>query len=288
VEGQNIWVQVALNGLVMASYYCLIASGLTLVFGVMKVMNFAHGEVYMLGAFGCYFLFASWGFNYFLTLVLVILGTFILGLVLEILVFRPLRMQPWAAFLASIGVLLIISTVAANVFGSDVRGVPSVFHGTVHVLGGTLSWERVAILPMTAVIMLILVILLYRTRTGMSMRATSEDIDAAALQGVKINNMSALALGLGSALAGVAGGIMAPVLFVQPTMDFPAVLKASVVVILGGLGSLRGAAIAAVIIGFSESITQTWIGGWAVLTGWVIVAVVLLFRPMGLFGREEW
>jgi branched-chain amino acid transport system permease protein len=254
----------------------------------MKIMNFAHGELYMFGGFVAYYLFAEFGINYIVALVVAIIGMFIVGIVLERLIFRALRGEMHAAFMVSLGLLMVLSTTAAISFGSDLKPVPSFFTGSVKVLGAYISLQRLVVIPISFAIMAGLLFLLHRTRLGMSMRATSEDVDAAALQGVKINKISAIALGIGSSLAAAAGVLMAPIFYVQPTMGFEAVLKAAIIVIFGGLGSLRGAVIAAFILGFAESFAVTMVGGWAKVVGWAIVAIILLLKPQGLFGREEW
>jgi branched-chain amino acid transport system permease protein len=262
------------------------AMGLTLVFSIMRMINFAHGELYMLGGFAVYFIFNKWGIYYWVAVLIGVLLVSLFGLLLERAIFRPLRGDLLAACLASIGVGIMLQTTALLAFGERDKDVPTVFKGVIEISGIYLSVERLAVVLASAVIAVGLIIFINRFRLGQALQAVAQNPDAAALQGINVNRMNAFGFAMACGLAAAAGGIISPLVYVTPYMGATPVLKAFIVVIMGGLGSIPGAVLAGFVLGFIEQFTLTLLGYVGNVFGFVIVMLVLMFRPRGFLGRE--
>lgn len=265
------------------------AMGLSLVFSIMSMINFAHGEVYMLGAFAVYLIFDQWHINYFVAIVGAIAITVILGLTLERLVFRPLAGKPGsilASCLGSLGVGFMLACSAMHIFGAKYQSVASVIPGVLHIGGISFSKEKLLATIICAALTAGLILAIKYLKQGRQLQAIAQDRDAAALMGININRLNALGFAIACAMAGVAGGLIAPIYFVSPYMGETAVIKAFLIVIIGGLGSLPGAILAGFTLGFIESFGLTLIGYSANIIMFAIVILVLVFRPRGYLGRE--
>lgn len=282
-------MQLLLNGLMLSLTYILIGSGLTLVFGILNIMNFAHGEFYMLGAYGIYYLYELAGVNYVLALVLSILFVGFLGLIVERFFYRPIRGQQVPGMIVAMGLLILMEGLASLIFGPDDRGVESPVSGALHVFGASLPIARLAIILIGAVVILILYVIIQRTRFGRGIRAVAEDREAAALQGINVNRICLLVFGIGCALAATAGALLVPVFFINPYGGLTQVLKGFMIIVIGGLGSIPGVIIGGFILGFMDSIGSTYLGGISSVISFAFVVLLLIFRPKGLMGilREE-
>jgi branched-chain amino acid transport system permease protein len=281
----ELLVQALLNGFGLAVVYVLVALGLTLIFSILEIINFAHGEFYMLGGFAAYYLCAVGGLNYVATLVLAVLLVGLAGVVAERLVFRHLRGKTLNAFIVSLGLLWVLQATAQLSFGVLDKSVPSAVSGIVRVGGVIVSRERLFVI-LTAVALIIgLYLFLKFTRTGQAMRAVAQDAEAAALQGVNIELTSALGFGIGCALAGAAGALLAPIFAVSPTMGALPVVKAFIIIIVGGMGSLPGAVLGGLLLGAVEGVGTLFMSSAAVnILGFLMVIAILLLRPRGLLG----
>jgi branched-chain amino acid transport system permease protein len=281
----DLLVQALLNGFGLAMVYVLVALGLTLIFSILEIINFAHGEFYMLGGYVTYYAYALFGLNYFATLGLAILTVGLAGVVAERLIFRDLRGKALNAFIVSLGLLWVMQAGAQLSFGVLDKPVPSAFSGIVRVLGLIISVERLVVTLCAVVLIVGLYLFLRLSRPGRAMRAVAQDADAAALQGVNIEAVSALGFGVGCALAGGAGGLLAPVFAVSPAMGALPVVKAFIIIIVGGMGSLPGAVLGGLLLGGVEGLGSLFMGSAAVnILGFLMVIVVLLVRPRGLLG----
>lgn len=283
----NFFIQVIINGLMIGFLYVLIALGFTLIFSISRVFNFAHGELYMLGAFATYFFYEELHVFYFCTIIISMLLIALLGLVIERYFFRPVRGNMYASFMIALGLNLFISNAAQVVFGNQMRDVSTVFPGTVKLFGATVSFERSLIIVSCALVTVLLQLLVKRTKVGIALRSVAQDAEVAALHGININQTNALSFGIASAIAAAAGAIVVPALYVDPFIGGPAMFKAMIVVILGGLGSIPGAVVGGLFLGFIESIGLTFVGNVANLFGWISVIILLLFRPQGILGKES-
>jgi branched-chain amino acid transport system permease protein len=281
----DLLVQALLNGFGLAMVYVLVALGLTLIFSILEIINFAHGEFYMLGGYVTYYAYALFGLNYFATLGLAIVTVGLAGVVAERLIFHDLRGKALNAFIVSLGLLWVMQAGAQLSFGVLDKPVPSAFSGIVRVLGLIISVERLVVTLCAVVLIVGLYLFLRLSRPGRAMRAVAQDADAAALQGVNIEAISALGFGVGCALAGGAGGLLAPVFAVSPAMGALPVVKAFIIIIVGGMGSLPGAVLGGLLLGGVEGLGSLFMGSAAVnILGFLMVIVVLLVRPRGLVG----
>jgi len=280
------FVQTLLNGLMLSSIYVLMASGFTLIYSIMHIVNFAHGEIYMLGAFCIYYFFAQYELNYFLALLVTMALIGILGVILERVLFLPLQEAHLPQVILSLGLAMTLQGVASVAFGAGDKAVTGPFTGVLRFGGAAISVERLIIIPISAAIVAALVAFVKWTRRGQAMRAVAQDPEAAALQGINVAFISCLAFGVGCALAAAAGALIAPVFLVNPFMGGSAVMKAFIIICIGGMGSISGAAVGGLLLGFVDSFGATLFGGSvAQLLGFVILIMIpLLSKIIGFRG----
>lgn len=284
----ELLVQSTVIGLSIGSIYILMALGLTLMFGMMHIINFAHGAVYMLGAFVIYYVFFQWGAPYFLAffLAMILLGA--LGFGVERFIYRPIKGGIEPTLVALLALTTFVQAAGYPVFGQLDKDVPSVFVGTRNILGVVISVERLVIIPIAAVLVVALYLFINKTRMGTAMRAIEQDKEAAALQGVNVNFINAVAFAVGFALAAASGALIAPIFKLDPMMGEQPLLKAFIIIILGGLGSIPGAILGGLILGLIDSIVATAVGVEpAFLLSFLFIIVLLLVKPSGLFGYES-
>jgi branched-chain amino acid transport system permease protein len=288
-----LFLQQMLNGLIIGSVYSLIAIGLTMIFGVMKIANFAHGDFSMAGGYVAVFLMAwlqGWiGWVGSVIAAAALVG--LMGIITERLVFRPLltRWTDIDIIMVSIGLFILLENSAQLLFGATPRMLTDPFGGaTISIFGASTSVLRIFCFVFSAVTIAILQVFLNRTRMGIAIRATSQSRLAAQLMGVNINRIYTLTFGLGSALAGVGGVLYCTLFAVHPLIGAMPTLKAFIVTILGGMGSIRGAIFGGFILGVAESLGGSYIAmEYKNGIGFFIIILVLLVRPSGLFGQKE-
>jgi branched-chain amino acid transport system permease protein len=278
-----------INGLTQGSLYALIAIGFVLIFGTMNLVTFAHGEVFMVGAFAGCFALTLWHLPWYAALALGMLAGWILGFCIEKVAFRPLRaaghMPP---LLITIGMSIILRDLAVILFGAENRPVPSLFDQTFAVAGVQVSLLQIVILGLVALLIVGLHILLQRTEIGRAVRATAQDHEAAYAMGVNINRVFSVAFSLASAL-GAAAGVLVGIYYnaVDPSMGTMAGLKGFAACIFGGLTSIPGAILGGLIIGVVENLTVQYIAsGYRDVVAFLVMVIVLIVRPQGLLGRK--
>ena len=279
--------QGVLNGLSAGWIYVLVALGLTLVFGIMRTVQFAHGEMYMLGAHTVFYASVVLGLNIFLSFIIAALALFILGVIIERLLFSRFRGQIEPGIIVAIGLILLFQTTAVVAFGANEKTVPRIIPGVLTMGDLHMAWDRVLSMVVGAVIMLVLFAFIKGTKLGQAMVAASQDRDAATLQGINVNRISAIVMGTGSALAAVAGGLMGSIFAVEPFMGSFAITKGLAVIILGGLGSIGGAVAGGLILGLVDGIVALYLSTtMAHIAGFVLIVFILIVRPKGLLGRD--
>lgn len=285
----ELFLQTVLNASYAASHMALIAVGLVLIFGVMGVINFAHGELYMVGAYAVVFLYAQHGYPFFLAVSAGAIFVGLLGLLMERALFRPLRDNPLGGLIASIGFLLILQTAAVLGFGRRMGHVPPVTQDVIQFMPGVvLTWQRLYVMIATVVLLGALWTFLRRSKFGWALRATAQDPEAAALQGISINQTARIAMFVGAALAGVAGALTAPLVSPTPYIGHSVIVTAFIIIIVGGIGSLEGAVVAAILYAFVHTfVTTLWDGVIANIVGLVLMLLVLVVKPTGLYGAKE-
>ena len=285
--GEASILQGVLNGLTSAGIYVLVALGLALLMSIMNIVQLAHGEIYMIAAYLVYYFTASVGINFYVAFVIAILAVGVLGIGLERFFFRPFRGKPDQALVLSIGLMLVFQNVVLAIAGGTPKSYHSPFESVVKIGNLALSTERLVIIVSGLVLVVALFLFIRLSKNGQAMLAISQERDGAALQGININRLSAIAMFLGCALAGVAGGLVGALFTLTPTMGGSVLMKGIAVIILGGLGSVSGAVVGGLVIGLIDGIvpvfTSSYMGS---LIGFAIVILILLFRPQGIWGHE--
>jgi branched-chain amino acid transport system permease protein len=270
--------------------YILVALGLTLVLSIMGIFQLAHGEIYMLGAYGTYYFCTVLGLHFLLALLISALLVGGLGIILEKLFLRPFRRS--GQFIRSViimtGLILILQTTAVVFFGTSTKIVTTPFPGVITAAGVTLSFERLVIIIVGVVFVAALFYLINRTKIGQAMVAISQNLDGAALQGINVDHISSITMFLGCALAAVAGSLMGAIFSISPFMGSFALMKGIAVIILGGLGSVTGAVIGGLTIGLIDGIVPPLASTQiASIVGFVAIILILQFRPQGLLGHAS-
>jgi branched-chain amino acid transport system permease protein len=286
----SVLFQLLLGGLLLGGIYSLTALGLSLIFGVSRVLNLAHGDFLMLGGLSAFLLFSAFELNPFVSL-LVIVPTFILvGAVFERVFIRPIADRPFhdrliASVLVTLGMSLFISDVAAYFWGTFVKGV-SVSMPSFEIAGVFIPTLRLLTLAVIVVLTVVLHQFLSRSALGRAVRAIAQNRQGALLVGIDASRISMITFGIGTALAAGAGVFYLLLFTISPYIGLPIVLKALTVIVLGGLGSLMGALWGGLILGVAETMTGFWIGEkWSPTVSVLLLLGVLLVRPSGLFGR---
>ncbi len=278
--------QAVVNGLAMGWIYVLMALGLTLIFGIMHIMQFAHGEIYMLGAYVVYYLTVSFKVPLFPAIGASMLTMAVAGLVVERLLFRRLT-DFLPAVIGATGLQLILQSGAMVMFGVYQRNIPVLAQGSLNIMGSTVPMDRVVAVLVAMFLSLVLYTFLKITKHGHAMVGSAQDPEGAILQGIDPHKMAALSMAVGCALA-AAGGVLAGSLFdLNPFMGLMPLMKGMTIIVLGGMGSLPGAFIGGMILGLVDGVVPIlWGPGLASIMPLFFVIAVLLIKPQGFFGRE--
>jgi branched-chain amino acid transport system permease protein len=284
-----MFVPQLINGLTQGSIYALVAIGFVIIFGTMNLVTFAHGEVYMAGAFAGYFALTVWHLPWYIALALGMIVGWILGYLIEKVAFRPLRsaghMPP---LLITIGLSIILRDLANILFGAENRPVPSIYEQTFQVAGTQVSVLQILLLGIAVFLIVALRMLIYGTKIGRAMRATAQDHEAAYAMGVNVNRVFSISFSLASCLGGAAG-VMVGMYYnaVYASMGSSAGLKGFAACIFGGLTSIPGAILGGLIIGVVENLTVQYLAsGYRDIVAFLVLVLVLVLRPQGLLGRR--
>ena len=284
------FLQHLVNTVILGGTYALLGIGLTLIFGIMRVVNFAHGELYAFGAYTVYLVAAALGLDFFLGLVIAVIAGALLGALIEIALLRPMRSADIdTVMLVMIGAWIVMQNTELLVWGGVAKAIVTPFPDAPLAIGPvSISWLRLFVLVVALLLIVGSYVVIHRTKLGKAMRATFQDTDTAALMGVNISGVYTATFALGSGLAAAAGALLGPVFLVTPTMGDLASLKGFAIVILGGLGNITGATIGGFILALVEEIGAGYISsGYRDAMGFLIIIAVLLFKPTGLFARAE-
>ena len=273
-------------GVLTGVLYVLVALGLTLIYGILHIVNFAHGEIYMLGAMGVFYGYVVLKLPFAVTLVAILALSLVFGLAVERGFFRSLRGQWLQLVVASVGISLIIQSLGWIAFGIQEKNVPSFFTGVVSFAGVRLPTERLVAAAVGVVLVALLYLLVYRTKVGLAMRAIEEDEETARMLGIDADRVAALACAVGFALAALAGAFVAPIYSLNPGMGLEAILMSFLIIIVGGLGSISGTVLAGLLVGVLQSVGGVLLGAEAAYgLVFVVMIVVLVVRPTGLLGK---
>jgi branched-chain amino acid transport system permease protein len=283
-------LQHGLNALMLGGTYALLGIGLTLIFGIMRVVNFTHGELYAFGAYMMYMLVMLTGANFFVSLALAVALGVALGAAIEFVLLRKLRGADIdTTMLVMIGAWIALQNAEQLAWTGVARSIDSPFPSAPLVIGPvSVSWGRVFVFCVALALIAATYALINHTRLGKAMRATFQDRDTAALMGIQIGTINTATFALGSGLAAAAGALLGPVYVAYPTMGDLAALKAFAIVILGGLGSIAGATAGGFILALAEELGAGYISsGYRDAMGFLLIILILVFRPTGLFAQKE-
>lgn len=289
----DTFLQHLTNGISLGSLYALIAIGYTMVYGILRLINFAHGDIFMFSLYFAFYGAVVFGMPWYVSFIVAIIMTVILGIVIEASAYRPLRDAPKISILISaIGVSFLLENVAIVIFGGRPKAFPTpdLFTAMVHV--GNISIQRLTfVIPVVTVVLLFaLMYLIKKTKSGMAMRAVSKDHETARLMGVNVNRTISMTFAIGSALAAI-GGIMYGLKFPQiaPLMGIIPGLKCFIAAVIGGIGSIEGAVVGGFILGLGEILLVAFLPsltGYRDAFAFILLIVILLFKPAGLMGEK--
>lgn len=288
----TIVAELVFQGLVRGAMYALMGIGLSLIFGILGVVNFAHGEFFMLGTYAMYYVSAVLGLPFLAGIAAAALVLFVVGVLVERGLVEPLRKRAgrdWVldSFVLTIGLMVILQNLALLGFGSRRRGITTLIDGSVRLGDVVITYERLAILGLAIVIVGLLAGYIKLTNTGKAIRATAQHPEAAQTLGIDINRIYTVAFGIGAALAGAAGALLISIFPAFPTVGYQPVLKSFAVVILGGLGNIPGAIAGGFLLGIVEAYAIFFMSaGWQSVITPLIIILVLIFRPQGLFTAQ--
>lgn len=285
----SLLAQALMNSLVLTMSLALIAVGLSLVYGILSIVNFAHGEVFMAGAYIFWVIFAKLGMNVIVGVVAAMAFTTLLSILIYRVAFKPTRKVPMMGFITAMGIVLILQTSAQGIFGSDGLTVPYFpgFAGIVKLGSVTFAAQRVLIIVAGAVSIVVLAMFLRYHKWGKGLQALSQDADAAQLQGISVDKGSQLAIVLGGLMAGLAGALLGPLSYVQPFMGGVPILKGLTAIVIGGIGSFPGTIIGCAIWGLVEGLGGTYLdSSVAFMLMYGLFIGIILLRPTGFLGRE--
>jgi branched-chain amino acid transport system permease protein len=284
-----MWIDIAqtvLDGLMVGGLYATVAVGITLVFGIMGILNFAHGQMVMLGAYVAFFSVSA-GLGFWAGLLLAMVSMALFGLVLERLVFRRTLTDHMTGLTVSLGIIMVVENLAAALFTPDHRHFDPPLAGSVSFLGMTMSAQRLLVLGLVLALVGIFYLFLQKTRHGKAIRAMGQNRTGAALVGVQITHVTALVFALGSAMAGAAGALYGSLFAINPHMAAGPLMKGFILTVLGGLGSVPGAVVAGFLLGLAESFGSRYLSAaFRDGYGFILMIITLLFFPRGLFGAR--
>jgi len=281
--------QIIVNGVVLAANYALIALGLTLIFGILGLLNFAHGQMYMVGGFVVYYVYGIFGFDYFVALAACAVVLFFIGIVFEKYFFRRvlrIATREENSMLLAVGTALLLENIALTLFGEKQHGVPPIVTGVYRIFGAYLPASRLMVLLISLGLILALLLFVQYTKPGRAMRAVAQDKEVSYLMGVDVGRISALGFGIGAAFAGLAGGLLITISAINSGIGTAISIKAFIMIMIGGAGVVAGAILGGVVLGFAEAIGYALFpGSITYLLIFVAMILFLIIRPQGIMGK---
>jgi branched-chain amino acid transport system permease protein len=284
-----MWLQAVVNGVALGWLYIVMALGLTWILSIMGILQLAHGEVYMIGAYVVYYLCSSLGLNVYFSILISMVVMAAFGIFLERFLFRVRadRDPVLTPIVVSTGLSLILTSGAVAGFGLYEKSIPRLLYGSVRLFGGAVPKDRLLAIIFSAAALLLLFLFLKRSRWGQAIMASAQNREGALLRGIDPNQMAMISMAIGCAMAALAGALAGSILMLQPYMGSQPMLKGLVIIVLGGLGSLPGAFVGGMLLGLIDGTIPVIFGpAAAALAPLIIVILILLIRPTGMFGHE--
>ena len=280
-------MEILIYGAVTSAIYAMLAVGFTLIFGVARVLNLAHGSFYALGAYGAYVLSSVVGLPLWLAAILSVVGVAVFGVLVEKILIRPLRYSQLGVLMITLAIALVVEQTLFLTFGSEYRNVPAFVDIKINLGGVDVAGQRLLTLVVAGVSIAILYLFIQRTRLGSAILAISQDADAAKYMGIPSDRIFSLVMAMSAALAAMAGILAGPFLSVQPSMHLLPIVKAFAIVVVGGLGSIPGSILAAFMLGYAETIVAYQIStSWTEIVSVLATLLMLVIRPAGIFGKR--
>jgi len=280
-------LEILIYGAVTSAIYAMLAVGFTLIFGVARVLNLAHGSFYALGAYGAYVLTSIAGLPLWLAAIVAVAGVSAFGVLAEKILIRPLRYSQLGVLMITLAIALVVEQTLFLTFGSEYRNVPAFVHTKINIGGVDVAGQRLLTLVVAGASISLLYLFIQRTRLGSAILAISQDADAAKYMGIPSDRIFSLVMAISAALAALAGILAGPFLSVQPSMHLLPIVKAFAIVVVGGLGSIPGSILAAFMLGYAETIVAYEIStSWTEIVSVLATLLMLVFRPAGIFGKR--
>ncbi|MBD8033092.1 branched-chain amino acid ABC transporter permease [Solibacillus sp. A46] len=283
----ELLLQQLFNGLTLGSVYILVAIGLTLVFGILHVPNFAHGALYLIGGYLTLMAMKGLGVHYFVAIIISMISVALIAILMERLVFNPLRNAPAIHDkIAAIGMVLFFDALVSLIWGNDYQRMITPYGDSVTIFGIATSYQRILVIVVAVVVVILLQLFLKKTMIGASIIAMAQNREGAFLVGINANAVAMMTFAISGALAAIAASISSPINLVFPAMGHIVILKAFVVVIIGGMGSVPGAIIGGLILGITESLGATYISNdYKDMIAFLLLIIIMTVRPKGLFAK---
>ncbi|MDI6878390.1 MAG: branched-chain amino acid ABC transporter permease [Desulfitobacteriaceae bacterium] len=283
----DLFAQQLVNGLTLGSIYCLVALGLTLIYGIMEVPNFAHGHLYMVGAYVTFFAMTLYGLNYWLSALLAGVVLAVLGVLMERIVFHPLRHAPASnKFIAAVGAMMFLEALARVLWGSDFRSIPVIYDKVFTIGTLRITEQRLIVIIAAIFLMIALNLFLKKTIIGSSIEAMAQNRDGASLVGINVNNVAMLTFAIASILAAGAAALAGPIFLVFPSMGALIIMKAFVIIVIGGMGSIPGAVLGGYVLGITEAMGASYIStDYKDVVAFLVLILILTIKPTGIFAK---
>jgi branched-chain amino acid transport system permease protein len=284
----DLLLQQLFNGIMLGSTYAIVALGLTLVYGILQIPNFAHGHMYMLGAYVCLFLMGVLGLGYWPALAAVAIIMAVAGVILERLCYRPLLNQPpMSSFISALGALIILENGVIAVWGPQGQRIGNPYPEIIDVFGITMSVQRLLVIGIAFLLIVLVQLFIKKTKVGSTIEAVAQNPEGAKLVGINVKWVSSLTFAISTGLAALAACLVAPIFILSPSMGALLGMKAFVIVILGGLGSIPGAIVGGLILGLLEALGGGYLSSaYKDVFGFGALVLILAIKPTGLFGKE--
>jgi branched-chain amino acid transport system permease protein len=282
-----LFIQMFVTGIVMGLIYTLVALGITLIFGVMRIVNIVHAELTMLSAFFMYYLYEVWHVNFVLALILCAAAISLIGVFFQRFLYKPLHYELLNVLIIAAGAGIALRSAGWIVFGPLARDISTVFPGMIRILGAPLSMERFVAALICVGLTVGLYLFLYKTKSGKAIRAVEQDREAAEVLGVRIDRVYVIVFIVSCSLAAVAGAFTGMLFAIDPEMGSEPLMKCIIIIMVGGMGSIPGAILAGLLFGLIDSFSETLLGGeMAYIISFALLMLVLIVRPRGFFGYE--
>ncbi len=284
----DLLLQQIFNGVMLGSTYAIVALGLTMVYGILQIPNFAHGHMYMVGAYVCFFLMTVFGVAYWPALAITAVVLAAAGVLLEFLAYRPLRNESHIlSFISALGALFILENGVIALWGPQGQRIPNPYPGVIDAFGITMTQQRLLVIVVAVVMIVLLQLFIKKTTMGSTIEAVAQNQEGAKLVGINVNWVSSMTFAISTALAAVAACLVAPIFMISPSMGSLLGLKAFVIVILGGLGSIPGAIVGGMILGLIEALGGGYLSAaYKDVFAFGALVLILAIKPTGLFGKE--